>query len=152
MQNIKYHSINTISVLFFSYVLASAVTQVYRYTAVPSVVPGQTARQTPRPLRRALGFEEYRTIIDSTFFKIARVPALGEGPDQELQAAAVPETDLELMGTISGDWQVSRALIKKKSESGGEDFQNRKYRSWIQTDPYFPFQGPPENRQRHRHT
>jgi general secretion pathway protein C len=116
MQNIKYHTINTASMLFFSFVLASTITQVYRFSAVPTVVPTQAPRHGQRPARRVQTFNDYRTIIDSTFFRVAS--ASGEGPQGlALQSGpAVSDTDLQLMGTISGPWQIARALIKKKSE------------------------------------
>jgi len=114
MQNIKYHTINSVAMLFFSFVLASTITQVYRFSAVPTVVPSQAPRQSQRQARRASAFNDYRTIIDSTFFRVAS----GEGPQGlSVQAGpAVSDTDLQLMGTISGPWQMARALIKKKSE------------------------------------
>ncbi|MBP7584969.1 MAG: hypothetical protein KBA61_13085 [Spirochaetes bacterium] len=114
MQNIKYHSINTASVLFFSFVLASTITQVYRFSAVPTVVPAQSGRQAARSVRRVSSFNDYRPMIDSTFFKVAS--ASGEGPAQLQAGPSVSEGDLQLLGTISGPWQVARALIKKKSE------------------------------------
>jgi len=114
MQNIKYHALNTVSVLFFSYVLAATVSQIYRFSAVPSVVPSQTGRQAARPPRRVMSFNDYRPVIDSTFFKVAQ-PGAVQGPNVQA-APAVSETDLQLMGTISGPWQIARALIKKKTE------------------------------------
>lgn len=116
MQNIKYHTINTAAMLFFSFVLASTITQVYRFSAVPTVVPSQAPRQSQRQTRRVTSFNDYRSIIDSTFFRVAS--ASGEGPQGlSVQAGpAVSDTDLQLMGTISGPWQMARALIKKKTE------------------------------------
>lgn len=116
MQNIKYHTINTAAVLFFSFVLASTITQIYRYSAIPAVVPTQTGRQALRTARRVSTFNDYRSIIDSTFFRVAS--ASGEGPQglAVQSGPAVSETDLQLLGTISGPWQIARALIKKKTD------------------------------------
>ncbi len=114
MQNIKYHALNTASVFFFSYVLAALISQIFRFAAVPAVAPSQTGRQAVSPQRRMMSFNDYRPIIDSTFFKVAQP---GAAPGITTQATpSVSETELQLLGTISGPWQAARALIKKRTD------------------------------------
>jgi general secretion pathway protein C len=115
MQNIKYHALNTAAALFASFMMALTASNIYRFVAAPAVVPNQPHRQSARPVRPRASFSDYRPIIDSTFFKVAQPISVSSGAPAQA-APAVSESELVLLGTISGPPEISRALIKKKSE------------------------------------
>ncbi len=115
MQNIKYHALNTAAALFVSFMMALTASNVYRFVAAPAVVPNQLQRQSSRPARPRASFADYRQIVDSTFFKVAQPMSVSASASAQ-SAPAVSESELVLLGTISGPPDVSRALIKKKSE------------------------------------
>ena len=113
MQNIKYHLLNITSVTIFSFVLASTMTQVYKYSVEPSFTPSQSRSKHYSGPQRPLTFIDYKTsIVDSGFFKVAQT---GNGLDVGTSGPAANITDLQLLGTISGPANIARALIKKNS-------------------------------------
>jgi len=67
-------------------------------------------------------FEEYKSIVDSGFFKIPSetpdVPGVGQGG-----AGAESVNELLLLGTITGPSHIARALIKKKTEKDPQIFR-----------------------------
>ncbi len=115
MQNIKYHALNTAAALFVSFMMALTASNVYRFVAAPAVVPNQPQRQSSRPARPRASFADYRPIVDSTFFRVAQPMSVSSSAPAQ-SAPAVSESELVLLGTISGPPDVSRALIKKKSD------------------------------------
>lgn len=113
MQNVKYHLMNTAAVLLFSYVSATTVTHIYRFSMEPTFAPSKSQARQQAAAKRAPSFEEYGSIVSSGFFKVAHVPS---GMTVGSAAEAAAATDLRLMGTISGSDPIARALIRKKSE------------------------------------
>lgn len=115
MQNIKYHALNTAAALFVSFMMALTASNIYRFVAAPAVVPNQPVRQSSRPARPRPSFADYRQIVDSTFFRVAQPMSVSASAAAQA-APAVSESELQLLGTISGPPEVSRALIKKKTD------------------------------------
>mgnify|MGYP001053254335 CR=1 FL=1 len=119
MQNIKYHLVNSVSVLVFSFLLATTINQFFSMSV--SFVPG---RQSGKAQARASegasrGFEEYKTMLDAGFFKLAGADSSkGDGSPSVSSEVA----DLQLLGTITGVPAISKALIKKSSEKGPDVF------------------------------
>lgn len=118
MQNVKYHAINTASVIAFALVLAAGINQLIRLSITP--LPGHQERKT-----RAVGaqapaktFDDYRRILDSGFFRLAGQEVLNGGSTLSSKL-----TELQLMGTISGPASIARALIKKSTEKDPEVFR-----------------------------
>ncbi len=132
MQNVKYHTLNILSVMIFSLVLASTVNQVIKYW----ISPTYTAALAGVP-KRGTGlarksFEDYRVITESGFFKIAGPEDVsGEGPGQ---AGSVSE--LTLLGTITGPTSIARAMIMKTGEKNPGIFALYKVNSEISNDVY----------------
>jgi len=118
MQNVKYHTINTVSVIAFALVLSAGINQLIRLSITP--LPGHQQRK-PRaagPQAPAKTFDDYRRILDSGFFRLAGQDALNGGA-----AVSSKLTELQLMGTISGPASIARALIKKNTEKDPEVFR-----------------------------
>ena len=93
MQNVKYHTINTVSVIAFALVLAAGINQLIRLSITP--LPGHQQRK-PRaagPQAPAKTFDDYRRILDSGFFRLAGQDALNGGA-----AVSSKLTELQLMG------------------------------------------------------
>ncbi len=118
MQNIKYHAINTVSVIAFALVLASGINQIIRLNITPLPGHQQRKQRTASMQPPAKTFDDYRQVLDSGFFRLA-------GQETLNGAAAVSSrlTELQLMGTISGPASIARALIKKSTEKDPEIFR-----------------------------
>ncbi|TAL31360.1 MAG: hypothetical protein EPN93_18020 [Spirochaetes bacterium] len=119
MQNIKYHLVNSLSVIVFSFLLASTINQFFRMGV--STLPGkQSARTQARAGEGpAKGFDDYKSILDAGFFRLAGGDS-GKGDGAESVSSEV--ADLQLLGTITGLPAISKALIKKTSEKGPDVF------------------------------
>lgn len=132
MQNVKYHTLNILSIMLFSLVLASTVNQVIKY----SISPTYTAALSNAP-KRGIGFtrksfDDYRIITESGFFKIAGPDDVaGEGPGQ---AGSISE--LTLLGTITGPNSIARAMILKTGEKNPGIFALYKVNSDVSNDVY----------------
>jgi general secretion pathway protein C len=118
MQNIKYHSLNTISMLLFSFMLASTINQVWKY----KISPGYT--KTTATSRKAVNtavrknFEDYKILTESGFF----VMPGAAGPEGETQGASGSISELTLLGTITGPTGIARAMILKTGETSPKIF------------------------------
>jgi len=115
MQNIKYHIINIIAMLVFSYMSASAINEIIRYKISPSFTTSSTRKKTVAagPARKSL--EYYNPIIESGFFKIPSAASEGNGSSETKPDVSSIDT-LELIGTITGPPSIARAMIKKKGD------------------------------------
>lgn len=123
MQNIKYHLLNITSVMIFSFVLASTMTQVYKYSAEPTFTPSRSRSKLYSGQQRTLTFIDYKTsIVDSGFFKVAQTH---DGPEVGVSGPDANITDFQLLGTISGPVNIARALIKKKTENDSKVYKLR---------------------------
>lgn len=118
MQNIKYHAVNTVSIIAFALVLAAGINQVIRLSITP--LPGHQQRKQRTASRQmpAKTFDDYRQVLDSGFFRLA-----GQETLNGAAAASSRLTELQLMGTISGPATIARALIKKNTEKDPEVFR-----------------------------
>lgn len=118
MQNIKYHILNTLSVIVFSFLLASTVNQFILYAIAPNQDFQPRKKKIVRQQSVSRNLEDYSLISDSGFFRIASAAASAEGA---LVAGGIME--LQLLGTISGPPAIARALIKKNTEKDPEIFR-----------------------------
>jgi type II secretory pathway component PulC len=118
MQNIKYHAVNTVSIIAFALVLAAGINQIIRLSITP--LPGNQQRKQRTASRQlpAKTFDDYRQVLDSGFFRLA-----GQETLNGAAAASSRLTELQLMGTISGPATIARALIKKNTEKDPEVFR-----------------------------
>ncbi len=123
MQNIRYHIINTCAVILFSYITAITINQFIKSTISPAYNVSSTMNKfvISKPVKKT--FDEYKSILDSTFFKLAgdaEEPGNNENPvineSNELK-------DIQLLGTISGPASIARALIKKRGEKDSQIFK-----------------------------
>lgn len=119
MQNIKYHSINTISVVIFSFVCAITINQIIKsiLTVYPS--PAKKERFITRSDSRE-GNVDLSKILESGFFKIS---SGAEDSVSDSGQAASQMTDLKLIGTVTGPSSIARAMIIKKGEKQAEIFK-----------------------------
>ncbi len=120
MQNIKYHLLNTISILVFSYLTAITINQFFKFDFIPSY--NTTYKRQRNLSQRSLirSFDDYRTILESGFFKLS-----DETDDTNTAIAPSTEniTDLFLLGTITGPSSIARAMIKKRTEREAKIFK-----------------------------
>ncbi|HNV46900.1 MAG TPA: hypothetical protein PKJ16_07655 [Spirochaetota bacterium] len=122
MDNIRYHAVNTVAVIIFAYITAITINQVIRFVFAPTFSIPQKAMIEKLAQPRLKPFEEYKSIVDSGFFKIPSetpdVPGVGQGG-----AGAESVNELLLLGTITGPSHIARALIKKKTEKDPQIFR-----------------------------
>ncbi len=111
MQNIKYHALNSLSVVVFSFLLATTLNQFIRmsFVAPPDrMIKKQRSISQPASVK---SFDDYKVILDSGFFRMAGPESASSGV-----AGSSALSDLQLLGTISGPPAIARALIKKNTE------------------------------------
>lgn len=113
MQNIKYHLLNTVSILLFSYLTAITINQFFKFDFIPSYNASYKKHRTLSKRAIARNFDDYKVILESGFFKLS-----GESDDVAIDASPSTEniTDLILLGTITGPSNIARAMIKKRTE------------------------------------
>jgi general secretion pathway protein C len=132
MQNVKYHALNIISILFFSFVLASTVNQVVKYFISPTYSKPLSTAQRNFGTNTRKNVDDYKVITESGFFQIASAADMaGEG-----QSAAGSISELTLLGTITGPTSISRAMILKSGEKSPGVFALYKVSSEITNDVY----------------
>ncbi len=121
MQNIKYHLINILSVVLFSYMCASTINEIIKFSIAP--VPGNKNIKTSRAIEKKMKkrFEQYNAILESGFFKLADPASVADTGIRETEVSSLDS--LELMGTITGPRSIARAMIKKKGEKNPEIFK-----------------------------
>ncbi len=133
MQNIKYHALNTVSVLLFSFLLASTINQIVKYSLSPSY-EGTSYRNVRKNYADNVvkKFDDYKSIIDSGFFKIPGSSDIaGEG-----QSMVGSLSELTLLGTITGPAVIARAMISKTGEKNPGIFALYKYSNEINNNVY----------------
>lgn len=122
MQNIRYHIINTGAVVIFSFVTAITISQFIRLKITPiyNISGEKNIVAAQKAIKKS--YDEYKPILESTFFKLASETDTTKNP-----AAFAPNAgnldDFQLLGTISGPASIARALIKKKGEKEPEIFK-----------------------------
>jgi general secretion pathway protein C len=132
MQNLKYHSLNVISILIFSFMFASTINQVIKYNLSPGYTKARTATHRNNPANARRNFDDYKMISECGFFK---VPGPGDlAGDAQNPAGSISE--LTLLGTISGPTSIARAMILKSGEKSPGVFALFKVNSDVTNDVY----------------
>jgi len=119
INNIKYHSINIISVTLFSFVCALTINQIVK--SVLTVYPSESRknRLTARSEDRVINVD-INKILESGFFKVS------SGSDSSVSGSgetASQLAELKLLGTVTGPPGIARAMILKKGERQAEIFK-----------------------------
>lgn len=131
MQNFKYHILNILSALVFSYTTATAINQIIKHNLAPMPVP-QLATQVHRsstPTETPLSWQLVQSnIIDKKVFKEMKADEVAGGTSQI--------TELTLVGTISGPVKIARALIRKQGENEAKIFALYKVSKDIGSDVF----------------
>jgi general secretion pathway protein C len=118
MQNIKYHSLNIISMMIFSFMLASTINQVIKYKISPGYSKATTTSRKSNNTAARKTFDDYKILTESGFFKIASASdAAGE-----TQSPSGSISELTLLGTITGPTSIARAMILKTGETNPKIF------------------------------
>ncbi|TFH41301.1 MAG: hypothetical protein E4G96_05795 [Chrysiogenales bacterium] len=132
MQNLKYHTLNTLSIMVFSLLFATTVNQVIKYNISPTYTKSLLSARKPNMAIARKSFEDYNSIIESGFFKIAGPEdSMAEGP-----GSAGSISELTLLGTITGPTSIARAMIIKTGEKNPGIFALFKVNSEISNDVY----------------
>lgn len=131
MQNLKYHALNLLSVMIFSFMLASTINQVVKFVISPSYnkttrAPG---RRTYTPALAKTPDTLVKPILESGLFLIA-----GNEPDQGPAKSNIDE--LTLLGTITGPTNISRAMIMKTGEKNPGVFALYKVSNEVSNDVF----------------
>lgn len=110
MQNIKYHSINIITVLIFSLVFANLVNAVIKQSLM--TFNSETKNEYNAIItNNKKSFKEYEPIILSGMFEVLKI----DEKNSFNEINTVQSVDfLTLQGTIVGPSAIARAIIKKK--------------------------------------
>jgi len=106
MESIKYHILNVLAILLFSYSTAITINQFFLFAFRPEESMPLKTRERMGPRSSPKGFDDYRSILESGFFKQAAVP--GEHENEPLGNMS----EFRLLGTISGSSRIARALIR----------------------------------------
>jgi general secretion pathway protein C len=133
MQNLKYHSLNILSIMIFSFLLASTINQVVKYNISPAYTRSTTGSRKANITNTRKNFEEYAIISECGFFKVASASDLA-GDSQNTAGAGVSE--LTLLGTITGPTNISRAMIMKTGEKNPGVFALYKVSNEVSNDVY----------------
>lgn len=119
INNIKYHSINIISVTLFSFVCALTINQIVK--SILTVYPSESRknRLTARSDDRVINVD-INKILESGFF---RVSSGSDSSASESGETASQLAELKLLGTVTGPPGIARAMILKKGEKQAEIFK-----------------------------
>ncbi len=131
MQNLKYHSLNVISIMIFSFMLASTINQVIKYNLSPGYTKAVATRRSYAATARK-NFDDYKIISESGFFKVA---SAGDMAGDILNPAG-SISELTLLGTISGPTSIARAMILKSGEKSPGVFALYKVNTEVGNDVY----------------
>ncbi|MBN2039849.1 MAG: hypothetical protein JW864_07410 [Spirochaetes bacterium] len=123
MQNLKFHIINTAAVVLFSYILAFTISQFIRLNITPAYTDSIDKRQRPSGKSKEKTFEDYKAILDATFFKVPGETVTSEDSETPVVYTMENSNNLILLGTITGPSSIARALIKKKGEKDSQVFK-----------------------------
>lgn len=131
MQNLKYHALNLLSVVIFSYMLATTINQVVKFFISPSYnkTTRAPARRTDNAAQNKSQDMLVKPILESGIFVIA-----GNEPDQGPAKSNIDE--LTLLGTITGPTNISRAMIMKTGEKNPGVFALYKVSNEVSSDVY----------------
>jgi general secretion pathway protein C len=132
MQNLKYHSLNVISILIFSFMLASTINQIIKYNLSPGYTKARTATRRVYAANTRKNFDDYKIISECGFFKVATPGDLAG--DAQNPAGSISE--LTLLGTISGPTNIARAMILKTGEKSPGVFALYKVNTEVTNDVY----------------
>jgi len=134
IENLKYHALNALAVLLFSFITALTVNQFIKFAITPEYSSRVKQVRTAVTRKEKRDFAFYSTVIESGFFKIADQSSPGEGGDGQSQPGSLE--DLTLMGTITGPASIARALIMKRGERYPEIFALYKVNEDITNNVY----------------
>lgn len=124
MQNIKYHLLNILAVILFSYILASTVNQLFRLSIAPIYMEDSVKKDKSFSTKSSnKSFEEYNTILDAGFFQLADNIEETSTPDKITPLTPDNLKDLQLLGTVTGPKKIARALIRKQREKESKVFK-----------------------------
>lgn len=133
MQNLKYHSLNIISIMIFSFMLASTINQVIKYNISPAYTMSLTGSRKISSVNVRKNFDDYKIITESGFFKVASASDLA-GDTTGVAGTGISE--LTLLGTISGPTSIARAMILKTGEKSPGVFALYKVNNEVTNDVY----------------
>ncbi|MCP4134987.1 MAG: hypothetical protein GY754_28695 [bacterium] len=138
MGNLKYHTLNIIAVIIFSYVTAIAINETIAQGLAPESRERKktSVRREKKEEKKELEFYT-KTICESGFFgncgTMPPNPDDGPGPPPR---DFTPIENLALMGTISGPSSFARAMIKKKNEKAARTFALRRISKELNNNVY----------------
>lgn len=117
MQNIKYHLLTIVSVLFFSYISAYTINGIIRHSLI--VMPSSMLHsKSKQGLVSSLETGSIDSLVESGFFRVASL-------DDEVDPGNSPPSgldDLLLLGTVTGPSNIAVAMIQKKGEKNAGIF------------------------------
>jgi general secretion pathway protein C len=122
MQNIRYHLVNTSAVLLFSFITAATISQFIRLNMNPAFSASSEKNRSSSDTSTKKSYEDYKTILDSNFFKIASESASIEKNSDGSITESGNLSELQLFGTISGPASIARALLRKTGEKESKIF------------------------------
>ncbi len=127
MQNIKYHALNIIAVILFSYVTALTANEIIKNSFFYFTPAGQSRKNIKSSRSSNVVNIDVDKIVDSGFFRVASDLNLSSG----ISGSSAELNDLKLLGTVTGPSGISRAMILKKGEKSPEI-----YRMWTDVHGY----------------
>jgi general secretion pathway protein C len=117
MQGLKYHTITTTSVVFFSFVLAVTINGIVRHAILPQQTSARPSFAGSIQSTPAIQPIDINSILNSGFFRVSNADSNGS-----VSSAIQDAGDIVLLGTITGASPIARALIRKRSENESKIF------------------------------
>lgn len=114
MQNIKYHTINIIAVILFSYVTAVTINLFIRNSLVYYPSEKSTRKLLTNTEKKTVDIE-ISQILETGFFPDSSVESSETAPGDSKEPDAAL-TDLKLLGTITGSDSMTMAFIMKRGD------------------------------------
>ncbi len=118
INNLKYHSINVISVSVFSFACALTINQIIK--SILTVYPSDMKRSriSTHSDNRIMNVD-INKILESEFFKSSALT----DTSSEGEVSASQLSELKLLGTVTGPPEIARAMIIKKGDKQAEIFK-----------------------------
>ncbi|MBN1501166.1 MAG: hypothetical protein JW982_13475 [Spirochaetes bacterium] len=120
---IKIYSLNVSAVLLLSFTCAYFLTSLIGFVIGTGTQKSFQQNENSRVFKNIQpAVINWDRILNSGFFRMSLISDAG-GPVEEYQTAAINPSELKLVGTITGSWEYSRAMVRNRNSAYAEIFK-----------------------------